>query len=78
MQKTVDPQIRPVKKKLPLGQQQNLFLRMKFEDIRYRKMTKKCAFFKIKNCPTLLNQNLGVFSMDNVFSGVLEKGEEEF
>ena len=41
-------------------------------------MTKKCIFSEIKNFPTLLNQNLGVFLMDNVLSDVLEIGEEYF
>ena len=43
---------------------------------RYRKMTKKCIFSEIKKFPTLLNQNLGVFSMDNVFSDVSEIGDD--
>jgi len=38
-------------------------------------MTKKCIFSEIKIFPTLLNQNLGVFSMDNVFSDVSDIGE---
>ena len=45
---------------------------------RYRKMTKKCTFSEIKNFPTLLNQNMCVFSMDNVFSDVSEISEELF
>ena len=43
---------------------------------RYRKMAKKCIFSEIKNFPILLNQNLGVFSMDNVFSDVSEIGDD--
>ena len=39
-------------------------------------MTKKCIFSEIKKFPTLLNENLDVFSMDNVFSGVLDIDEE--
>ena len=45
---------------------------------RYPKMTKKCIFSETKIFPTLLNQNLDVFSMDNVFSNVSEVGEESF
>ena len=37
------------------------------ENWRYRKMTKKCIFCQIKEFPTHLNQNLDVFSKDNVF-----------
>ena len=43
---------------------------------RYRKMTKKCIFSEIKIFPTLLNQNLCVFPMDNTLSDVSEIGEE--
>ena len=43
---------------------------------RYQKMTKKCIFSEIKKFPTLLNENLDVFSMDNVFSDVLDIDEE--
>ena len=39
-------------------------------------MSKKCIFSEIKTFPTLLNQNLDVFSMDNVFSDVLPIDEE--
>ena len=46
---------------------------MKFEDI--GKWPKNAYFLKSKIFPTLLNQNLGVFSMDNVFSDVSEIGE---
>ena len=45
---------------------------------RYRKMTKKCIFSEIKKFPTLLNQNLDIFSMDNVFSNVSDIDEEYF
>ena len=44
----------------------------------YPKMTKKCIFSETKIFPTLLNQNLDVFSMDNVFSDVSEIVEEYF
>ena len=43
---------------------------------RYQKMAKKCIFSEIRKFPTLLNQNLDVFSMDNVFSDVLDIDEE--
>jgi len=39
-------------------------------------MTKKCIFSEIKKFPTLLNQNLDVFSIDNVFSDVSDIDEE--
>ena len=39
-------------------------------------MTTKCIFSETKNVPTLLNQDLDVFSMDNVFSNIPEIGEE--
>ena len=47
---------------------------MKFEDI--RKLQKKCLSSEIKHFRTHLDQNLGVFPMDNVFSDVSEIGEE--
>ena len=42
---------------------------------RFWKKCKKCTFSKIQNFQTLLNQNLDVFSMYNMFSGVLERVE---
>jgi len=41
-------------------------------------MTTKIIFSEIKNFPTLVNQNIGVFSMDNVLSVVSEIGEKYF
>ena len=42
---------------------------------KFWKKCKKCTFSKIQNFQTLLNQNLDVFSMNNVFSGNLERVE---
>ena len=69
----------PMSRKLPLkkrtlGQHQTILLQMRLEDI--AKWPKKCIFSEIKKFPTLLNQNLDVFSMDNVFSDVLDIDEE--
>ena len=46
---------------------------MKFEDILLRM---KFEFSEIKKFPTLLNQNLDVFSMDNFLSDGLDIDEE--
>ena len=45
------------------------------ESLIWEKVQKKSTFSKIKNFQTLLNQNLYVFSMNNVFSGVLQQLE---
>ena len=48
------------------------------ENFFFQVLLKKCIFPEIKNFPTVLNQNLDVFSMDNVYSDVSDIDEEYF
>ena len=49
------------------------------ETYSYQEISKKCMFSKgITNFPTLSNQNMDVFSVNNPFSSVSKIGEEYF